>query len=60
MPDISFKTKSRHKLRIQADTYTKWYEKDQVGEVIIVILKWWVGRDSNSGPLGYEPSALTN
>ena len=22
--------------------------------------KWWAFRDSNPGPIGYEPTALTN
>ena len=27
---------------------------------VILKVKWWVGGDSNPGPLGYEPSALTS
>ena len=25
-----------------------------------VLFKWWAFRDSNPGPTGYEPGALTN
>ena len=25
-----------------------------------IILQWWTFRDSNPGPTGYEPVALTN
>ena len=27
---------------------------------IIYLLSWWTIRDSNPGPTGYEPGALTN
>ena len=26
----------------------------------IIVIKWWAIRDSNPGPTGYEPVALTN
>ena len=27
---------------------------------VILLQGWWAFRDSNSGPTGYEPGALTN
>ena len=30
------------------------------GEQTAVVESWWIFRDSNPEPLGYEPSALTN
>ncbi|MDF2865219.1 MAG: hypothetical protein K0R72_28 [Clostridia bacterium] len=29
-------------------------------DIFPYIKKWWAFRDSNSGPTGYEPVALTN
>ena len=28
--------------------------------MLIAKRKWWAFRDSNPGPIGYEPTALTN
>ena len=28
--------------------------------LFFAILLWWAFRDSNPGPIGYEPTALTN
>ncbi len=34
--------------------WTKW------NDIYFVHKTWWGFRDSNPGPIGYEPSALTN
>lgn len=38
IPDLSFKTKSKPRMIREAETYTEWNEKNDVREVIIVML----------------------
>ena len=39
---------------LPTELYPYIYEAPKIGA------SWWATRDSNPGPFGYEPSALTN
>ena len=43
-------------MRLFNDYREPVYNKDEVR----IILLWWAIRDSNPGPTGYEPAALTS
>ena len=49
-------TKSNHKFKVNLDVLARYAYLMKLYEIV----KWWVGGDSNPGPLGYEPSALTS
>mgnify|MGYP006945373241 CR=1 FL=1 len=45
---------------LREDILSAIQKAEKARNLIIQKNKWWTNRDSNPGPTGYEPVALTN
>ncbi len=50
---------TRRGLEPLTSSVTGWHS-NQLNYRAVRALEWWAFRDSNPGPIGYEPTALTN